>query len=95
MYSYHLLFTGSDFLAAIGGYLGLFLGLSVYGLIELLEKFIQIRDAIKIEEAERKVSVTQSNGDKLACQQDGWRRGDRIENGNPESVLTMATLKVS
>ena len=33
-----MLYTGSDFLADIGGYLGLFLGLSVFGLVELVGK---------------------------------------------------------
>jgi hypothetical protein len=38
VYTYHLLYTGSDLLADIGGYLGLFLGLSIFGLIKVFEK---------------------------------------------------------
>ena len=34
IYTYHVLHSFSDFLADIGGYLGLFLGLSIFGLIE-------------------------------------------------------------
>ncbi len=33
-----MLYTGSDFLADIGGYLGLFLGLSVFGVVEMVAK---------------------------------------------------------
>ena len=38
LYTYHMLYTGSDFLADIGGYLGLFLGLSVFGVVDILAK---------------------------------------------------------
>ncbi len=38
MYSYHYLYTWSDFLADLGGYLGLFLGLSVFSVVEILER---------------------------------------------------------
>ena len=38
MYTYHRLYTGSDLVADIGGYLGLFLGLSIFGLVGLLAK---------------------------------------------------------
>ena len=40
VFSYHVLYSESDLVADIGGYLGLFLGLSVFGLVELLEKTI-------------------------------------------------------
>ena len=33
-----MLYTGSDLVADIGGYLGLFLGLSIFGLVETIEK---------------------------------------------------------
>ena len=46
MYSYHQLYTGSHLLADIGGYLGLFLGLSMFGLVELLEKVVGKLDNI-------------------------------------------------
>ena len=35
-----MLYTGSDLVADIGGYLGLFLGLSIFGLVETIEKNI-------------------------------------------------------
>lgn len=40
MYSYHLLYNGHDLVADIGGYLGLFLGMSIFGFVELIEKAI-------------------------------------------------------
>jgi hypothetical protein len=39
-YSYYILYSGSQLVADVGGYLGLFLGLSAFGLVELLEKLI-------------------------------------------------------
>ena len=41
VYTYHRLYTGSNLLADIGGYLGLFLGLSIFGLVEILEKVVK------------------------------------------------------
>ena len=38
VYTYHRLYTSSDLVADIGGYLGLFLGLSIFGLVGLLAK---------------------------------------------------------
>jgi hypothetical protein len=38
IFTYHLLYSGTDLIADIGGYLGLFLGLSAFGLVELFEK---------------------------------------------------------
>jgi hypothetical protein len=40
VYTYHILYTGSDLVADIGGYLGLFLGLSLFGCVELLGKVV-------------------------------------------------------
>ena len=33
-----MLYTGNDLIADVGGYLGLFLGFSVFGLFEIFEK---------------------------------------------------------
>ncbi len=41
VFTYHILYTGSDLVADIGGYLGLFLGLSAFGLVQVLEKFLK------------------------------------------------------
>ena len=41
VFSYHVLYSGSNLIADIGGYLGLFLGLSAFGLVELFSKIIQ------------------------------------------------------
>ena len=38
VYSYHLLYNGHDLVADIGGYLGLFLGMSIFGFVESIEK---------------------------------------------------------
>ena len=47
-----MLYTGSNLVADIGGYLGLFLGLSLYGCVELLGKVFAKFEAKK--EAGRK-----------------------------------------
>ena len=39
-YTYHILYSGTDLIADIGGYLGLFLGMSVFGAINLFSQFI-------------------------------------------------------
>ena len=36
--TFHVLYNGTSLLADVGGYLGLFLGLSIFGLFELAEK---------------------------------------------------------
>jgi hypothetical protein len=38
LYSYYIVYPGLQLLADIGGFLGLFLGLSLFGLVELAEK---------------------------------------------------------
>lgn len=38
-----MLYTSSNLLADIGGYLGLFLGLSVFGVVELVGKIFEIK----------------------------------------------------
>ena len=40
-YTYHILYSGSNLIADIGGYLGLFLGLSVFGIVEIFSKLVQ------------------------------------------------------
>lgn len=40
MFNYHILYSVSNLIADIGGYLGLFLGLSCFGLVEMLEKLL-------------------------------------------------------
>ena len=42
IFTYHYLYDGTDFLADVGGYLGLFLGFSVFSLVEIVEKYIEI-----------------------------------------------------
>ena len=42
LYTYHYLYDGTDFLADVGGYLGLFLGFSVFTLVEAVEKYLAI-----------------------------------------------------
>jgi hypothetical protein len=41
IYSYFQLYTSDNLLADIGGYLGLFLGLSVYSLFEVIEAILE------------------------------------------------------
>ena len=40
VFNYHILYSASNLIADIGGYLGLFLGLSCFGLVEMLEKLL-------------------------------------------------------
>ena len=42
IFTYHYLYDGTYFLADVGGYLGLFLGFSVFSLVEIVEKYIEI-----------------------------------------------------
>ncbi len=53
-YGYHYLYSWSDFLADLGGYLGLFLGISAFTVVEIVErtakaktKAIKRRDTIE------------------------------------------------
>ncbi len=43
VYHSHYLYTGSNLLADTGGYLGLFLGLSLFSLVEILENVVKTK----------------------------------------------------
>ncbi len=48
-YNYHYLYTWSDFLADLGGYLGLFLGVSVFSVVTVLERTLRRKNRKKGE----------------------------------------------
>ena len=59
--TFHVLYNGTSLLADVGGYLGLFLGLSIFGLFELAEKAVAVV-AAKKEGPANKVSQRRKMG---------------------------------
>ena len=56
-YSYHLLYNWSDLIADIGGYLGLFLGMSVFGIISIFSQFIHEEKPKKVFNLAKQTSL--------------------------------------
>ena len=50
-FTYHILYSGTDLIADIGGYLGLFLGLSVFGIVELFSSMVKEKKMKKPKKA--------------------------------------------
>ena len=67
---YLMLYTTSDFIAAVGGNLGLFLGLSLFGLVDLLQCYLLERRNVVIdgsEEDEKSGEDAEENDIALDC----------------------------
>ena len=56
-YSYHVLYSGTDLIADIGGYLGLFLGMSVFGIISLFSQLIHEEKPKKVLNLAKQTSL--------------------------------------
>ena len=56
-YSYHILYSGTDLIADIGGYMGLFLGMSVFGIISLFSQLIHEEKPKKVLNLAKQTSI--------------------------------------
>ena len=56
-YSYHILYSGTDLIADIGGYLGLFLGMSVFGIISIFSQFLHEEKPKKVFNLAKQTSL--------------------------------------
>ena len=56
-YSYHILYSGTDLIADIGGYLGLFLGMSVFGIISIFSQLIHEEKPKKVLNLAKQTSL--------------------------------------
>ena len=65
LFSYHFLYTESDLVADCGGYLGLFLGVSVFSLVEVIEKSLRVRK--KEEAAPRNTGTLETPEEVALC----------------------------
>lgn len=60
-----MLYTGTDLVADIGGYLGLFLGMSVFGLVQVFSNIIKKDKPKKVLELAKQTSVIVRDSVKL------------------------------
>lgn len=70
IYSYFQIYTEDNLVADIGGYLGLFLGLSVFSLFEILETLIEKVEKKEDDKNKAKDEIGLEAGDQLP------RKGD-------------------
>ena len=61
IYSYFQIYTGDNLVADIGGYLGLFLGLSVYSLFELIESVLNKLDKKEDQKTKQRNDIEMNN----------------------------------
>ena len=91
-YSYHILYSGTDLIADIGGYLGLFLGMSVFGIISIFSQFIHEEKPKKVFNLAKQTSLIVRESmiiRDFAKAQDETATAKRIISADTKSIKSM------